>query len=47
LTIPPDDFRILDLRRWENCLDATRDMDHVYHRAANMGGIGFIETTRP
>jgi GDP-D-mannose 3', 5'-epimerase len=44
---PTDDFRVLDLRRWETCLEATRDMDHVYHLAANMGGIGFIETTRP
>jgi len=43
---PADDFRILDLRRWENCLEATRDMDHVYHLAANMGGIGFIETNK-
>lgn len=41
---PAAEFRILDLRRWENCLEATRDMDHVYHLAANMGGIGFIET---
>jgi nucleoside-diphosphate-sugar epimerase len=37
------EFRILDLRRWESCLEATRDIDHVYHLAANMGGIGFIE----
>jgi nucleoside-diphosphate-sugar epimerase len=32
----------LDLRIWENCLLATKDMDYVYHFAANMGGIGFI-----
>ena len=25
-----DDFRILDLRRCENCLEATEDVDHVY-----------------
>jgi GDP-D-mannose 3',5'-epimerase len=43
---PADEFRFLDLRRWENCLDAARDMDHVYHLAANMGGIGFIETNK-
>ena len=43
---PADEFRFLDLRRWENCLEAARDMDHVYHLAANMGGIGFIETNR-
>ncbi len=32
----------LDLRLWENCLRATRNMDKVYNLAANMGGIGFI-----
>ncbi len=39
-----DDFEILDLRRWENCLKATQGMHHVYNLAANMGGIGFIES---
>jgi GDP-D-mannose 3',5'-epimerase len=43
---PADEFRFLDLRRWENCVEAARDMDHVYHLAANMGGIGFIETNK-
>jgi GDP-D-mannose 3', 5'-epimerase len=37
-----DDFRLLDLRRWENCLEATRDVDEVYALAADMGGMGFI-----
>jgi GDP-D-mannose 3', 5'-epimerase len=32
----------LDLRVWENCLKATKDVDLVYNLAANMGGIGFI-----
>lgn len=32
----------LDLRVWENCLQATKDVDLVYNLAANMGGIGFI-----
>ena len=32
----------LDLREWENCLDVSRDIDYVYHFAANMGGIKFI-----
>jgi GDP-D-mannose 3',5'-epimerase len=36
------EFEILDLRRWENCLTATRGIDEVYALAANMGGIGFI-----
>ena len=37
-----DEFEILDLRRWDNCLVATRDVDEVYHLAADMGGIGYI-----
>ncbi|HLK67797.1 MAG TPA: NAD-dependent epimerase/dehydratase family protein [Bryobacteraceae bacterium] len=39
-----DEFLKLDLRRWPNCLKATRDIDEVYALAAEMGGIGFIET---
>lgn len=37
-----DDFRICDLRRWEDCLQATRGVDEVYALAADMGGMGFI-----
>src|SRR5205823_11696148 len=37
-----DEFHILDLRRWEDCLKATRDVDQVYALAADMGGMGFI-----
>jgi GDP-D-mannose 3',5'-epimerase len=37
-----DDFQLLDLRRWENCLKATEGMDQVYALAADMGGMGFI-----
>jgi GDP-D-mannose 3',5'-epimerase len=37
-----DEFELLDLRRWESCLAATRDVDHVYALAADMGGMGFI-----
>lgn len=32
----------LDLRVYNNCLEATRRIDRVYNLAANMGGIGFI-----
>jgi len=39
-----DEFLLRDLRRWENCLEVTRGVDEVYSLAANMGGIGFIET---
>lgn len=38
-----DEFDLLDLRRWDNCLQATRGgIDECYNLAANMGGIGFI-----
>ena len=40
--IDADEFDLLDLRRWENCLQATRDVDEVYALAADMGGMGFI-----
>ena len=39
---PADDFALLDLRLWENCLKATKDVDQVYNLAADMGGIGYI-----
>ncbi|MDQ4121806.1 MAG: NAD-dependent epimerase/dehydratase family protein [Acidobacteriota bacterium] len=37
-----DEFELLDLRRWDNCLQATRDVHEVYALAADMGGMGFI-----
>jgi nucleoside-diphosphate-sugar epimerase len=37
-----DEFELLDLRRWDNCLQATRGIDDVYALAADMGGMGFI-----
>ncbi len=37
------DFQLLDLRRWDNCLQATAGVDEVYALAAEMGGIGYIE----
>jgi len=40
--VDADEFEILDLRRWDNCLQATRGVDHVYALAADMGGMGFI-----
>ena len=36
------EFELLDLRRWDNCLLATNGIDEVYHLAADMGGIGYI-----
>ncbi len=41
---PAHEFELLDLRRWENCARATRGVEEVYNLAANMGGIGFIES---
>ena len=37
-----DEFEILDLRRWDGCLQATRNVEEVYALAADMGGMGFI-----
>jgi nucleoside-diphosphate-sugar epimerase len=40
------EFELLDLRRWDNCLQATRGIEEMYALAANMGGIGFIEENK-
>jgi GDP-D-mannose 3', 5'-epimerase len=37
-----DEFEQLDLRRWPDCLEATRAVDDVYALAADMGGMGYI-----
>ncbi len=39
-----DEFLLLDLRRWDNCLAATEGVEEVYALAADMGGMGFIST---
>ena len=39
-----DEFLLLDLRRWENCLKATEGINEVYALAADMGGMGFISS---
>jgi len=41
-----NEFKLLDLRQAESCLEATKDIDEVYGLAANMGGIGFIENNK-
>jgi GDP-D-mannose 3', 5'-epimerase len=38
------DSRQADLREKAACFDATRGVDEVYNLAADMGGMGFIET---
>jgi GDP-D-mannose 3',5'-epimerase len=43
---PAHSFELLDLRRFDNCLQATRGVNQVYALAADMGGIGFIETNK-
>jgi GDP-D-mannose 3', 5'-epimerase len=39
-----DEFRLLDLREWTSCLEATRGVDEVYALAADMGGMGYISS---
>ena len=41
-TTDADEFELLDLRRWDSCLQATRGINEVYALAADMGGMGFI-----
>jgi nucleoside-diphosphate-sugar epimerase len=43
---PAHEFGLLDLRSEQNCLKATAGIEEVYALAANMGGIGFIETNK-
>ncbi|MGI8520048.1 MAG: NAD-dependent epimerase/dehydratase family protein [Actinomycetota bacterium] len=40
-----DDFKVLDLRRWENCLEANENVSEVYQLTAALGGIGYIAGT--
>lgn len=42
--IEADEFLLLDLRDWNNCLTATLQVDEVYALAADMGGMGFISS---
>jgi len=44
--VDPENIRVprsstMDLRKWENCVEAVRDVDVVIHLAAKVGGIGF------
>jgi GDP-D-mannose 3',5'-epimerase len=40
-----DEFVIADLRNYDECLPVTRDIDEIYHLAADMGGIGYISSS--
>jgi GDP-D-mannose 3', 5'-epimerase len=37
-----DEFLTLDLRNYESCVAAVKNVDEVYQLAADMGGIGYI-----
>jgi len=42
-----DEFEVADLRKYDNCLLATRGgIDQVYNLAADMGGIGYITASQ-
>ena len=39
-----DEFRLLDLRHPDRCLEASRGVDAVYALAADMGGMGYLSS---
>lgn len=39
-----DEFHLVDLRVMDNCLKVTKGVDHVFNLAADMGGMGFIQS---
>jgi len=41
-----DEFLILDLRDFRNCMEAVKGIDKVFQLSANMGGIGFITSVK-
>ena len=41
-----DEFYCMDLRSLSNAIEVTKDIDWVFHFAANMGGIGYITQVR-
>jgi GDP-D-mannose 3',5'-epimerase len=40
-----NEFAIADLRSHSECLKVTKDINEVYHLAADMGGIGYISSS--
>ncbi|CAN6724839.1 unnamed protein product [Malus baccata var. baccata] len=38
------EFHLADLRVMDNCLKVTKNVDHVFNLAADMGGMGFIQS---
>lgn len=41
-----NEFMLLDLRILENCVKATEGCEYVFHLAADMGGMGFIQSNQ-
>jgi hypothetical protein len=39
-----DEFHLVDLRLFENCKKVCEGCDHVFNLAADMGGMGFIQS---
>mmetsp|Transcript_26501 Transcript_26501/g.57611 ORF Transcript_26501/g.57611 Transcript_26501/m.57611 type:complete len:375 (-) Transcript_26501:270-1394(-) len=39
-----DEFHLVDLRVYDNCLKVSTGCDHVFNLAADMGGMGFIQS---
>ena len=39
-----DEFHLADLRVYENCTKLVQGCDHVFNLAADMGGMGFIQS---
>jgi nucleoside-diphosphate-sugar epimerase len=40
------DNKVLDLRKWDACVESVKGCDTVYNLAADMGGMGFIENNK-
>eukprot|EP01101_Sappina_pedata_P011797 TRINITY_DN7988_c0_g1_i1.p1 TRINITY_DN7988_c0_g1~~TRINITY_DN7988_c0_g1_i1.p1 ORF type:complete len:365 (-),score=173.36 TRINITY_DN7988_c0_g1_i1:125-1147(-) len=39
-----NEFKLVDLRKYDNCLEVTKDCEWVFNFAADMGGMGFIQS---
>jgi nucleoside-diphosphate-sugar epimerase len=39
-----DEFHLVDLRVFDNCKKVCENVDHVFNLAADMGGMGFIQS---
>lgn len=39
-----DEFHLVDLRLYDNCKKVAEGCEHVFNLAADMGGMGFIQS---